>query len=50
MYRLADSRNGETFYVGKGNARGEVVGHMRLFDGVQPGEVLVESIRPGDFR
>jgi len=33
-----------------GNARGEVVVHARLFDGVQPGVVVVESVWPnGDF-
>jgi anaerobic selenocysteine-containing dehydrogenase len=29
-----------------GNARGEVVVHARLFDGVQPGVVVVESVWP----
>ncbi len=33
-----------------GNARGEVVVHARLFDGLQPGVVVVESIWPNtDF-
>jgi anaerobic selenocysteine-containing dehydrogenase len=31
-----------------GNARGEVVLHARLFDGLQPGVVVVESIWPGE--
>jgi anaerobic selenocysteine-containing dehydrogenase len=31
-----------------GNARGEVVVHVRLFDGVQPGVVIVESIWPSE--
>jgi anaerobic selenocysteine-containing dehydrogenase len=31
-----------------GNARGEVVVHARLFDGLQPGVVVVESIWPAD--
>jgi len=31
-----------------GNARGEVVVHARLFDGVQPGVVVVESIWPSE--
>ena len=30
-----------------GNARGQVVVHARLFDGVQPGVLVVESIWPG---
>ena len=29
-----------------GNARGEVVLHARLFDGLQPGVVVVESVWP----
>ena len=34
-----------------GNARGEVVVHVRPFDGLQPGVVVVESIWPnGAFR
>jgi anaerobic selenocysteine-containing dehydrogenase len=34
-----------------GNARGEVVVHARLFDGMQPGVVVVESIWPNaDFQ
>ena len=33
-----------------GNARGEIVVHARLFDGLQPGVVVVESIWPNtDF-
>jgi len=33
-----------------GNARGEVVVHARLFDGLQPGVIVVESVWPnGDF-
>jgi anaerobic selenocysteine-containing dehydrogenase len=33
-----------------GNARGEIVVHARLFDGLQPGVVIVESIWPNsDF-
>ncbi|MBV9734635.1 MAG: molybdopterin oxidoreductase family protein [Acidisphaera sp.] len=33
-----------------GNARGEVRVHVRLFDGLQPGVVVVESVWPnGDF-
>jgi len=31
-----------------GNARGEVVVHARLFDGVQPGVIVVESIWPSE--
>jgi anaerobic selenocysteine-containing dehydrogenase len=31
-----------------GNARGEVVLHARLFDGLQPGVVVVESIWPSE--
>jgi anaerobic selenocysteine-containing dehydrogenase len=31
-----------------GNQRGEVVVHARLFDGLQPGVVVVESIWPND--
>ena len=31
-----------------GNTRGEVVVHARLFDGVQPGVVVVESIWPSE--
>ena len=32
-----------------GNQRGEVVVHVRLFDGLQPGVVVVESIWPSEF-
>ena len=31
-----------------GNARGEVVLHVRLFDGVQPGVLVVESVWPSE--
>jgi anaerobic selenocysteine-containing dehydrogenase len=31
-----------------GNNRGEVVVHARLFDGLQPGVVVVESIWPSE--
>ncbi|MBV9811674.1 MAG: molybdopterin oxidoreductase family protein, partial [Acetobacteraceae bacterium] len=31
-----------------GNARGEVVVHARLFDGLQPGVVVVESVWPNE--
>jgi hypothetical protein len=31
-----------------GSARGEVVVHARLFDGAQPGMVVVESIWPSE--
>ena len=31
-----------------GNARGEVVLHVRIADGMQPGVVVVESIWPND--
>ncbi|MBI3516849.1 MAG: molybdopterin oxidoreductase family protein [Proteobacteria bacterium] len=31
-----------------GNARGEVVVHAKLFDGLQPGVIVVESVWPND--
>ena len=37
---------GEGDRVRLGNARGEVVLHARLFDGLQPGVVVAESIWP----
>jgi len=41
-------REGEV--VRLGNARGEVVVHARLFDGLQPGVIVVESVWPNaDF-
>jgi anaerobic selenocysteine-containing dehydrogenase len=41
--RLGLSEGGK---VRLGNARGEVVVHVRLFDGLQPGVVIVESVWP----
>ncbi|HEY6431469.1 MAG TPA: molybdopterin-dependent oxidoreductase, partial [Acetobacteraceae bacterium] len=32
-----------------GNARGEVVVHAKLFDGVQPGVLVVESVWPSEY-
>ncbi len=32
-----------------GNARGEVIVHAKLFDGVQPGVVIVESVWPSEY-
>ncbi|HET6184412.1 MAG TPA: molybdopterin oxidoreductase family protein [Acetobacteraceae bacterium] len=39
---------GEGAKVRLGNARGEVIVHARLFDGVQPGVIVVESVWPSE--